>query len=286
MVRLDAECVSSLQCASQLYSTIPLVGKLDDDTYLYADGMAALLRSTLPWLDRPWMAYVGPMEAFSWNEHTALPVRWAGVQATAAPCTAGSLHGERVAGPFSFAKGAAFFVSTALAHLLAGPNLSDSSDPRRLPGSVKYWPSEPRGHDGSEEHATSTVKGNASTITSVAWEDVWLGCAPCFAPGCDCESTGRIVGEVPADDPHPFGGCARRYALSHLAAARDVAIIHLPADMYQDAWGFFSKPTALFWHSRVDDDLPRRMRAVHNWTLQHSCGDTSYRLACRRTSKT
>ena len=160
------------------------MGKLDDDTYLHAGGMAALLRSTLPWLDRPWMAFLGPMEAFSWDEKSGLPAKWAGVQATAAPCLR---TGSTQVGPFSFAKGAAFFLSSSLAALFARPDLVTAyEDPRHLPGSQQYWVG---------EMGRSTDR-NASA--AVAWEDVWLG-----------------------------------YALSQMASARRVALVHMGPDLYQ-----------------------------------------------------
>ena len=161
---------------------------MDDDTYLHAGGMAALLRSTLPWLDRPWMAYLGPMEAFSWDEKSGTPVKWAGVQATAAPCLRTGPMLDQV-GPFSFAKGAAFFLSSSLAGIFARPDLATSYDPRQLPGSRQYWAGEARQWAGRD----------ASNVSSaVAWEDVWLG-----------------------------------YALSQMAFARRVALVHLAPDLYQ-----------------------------------------------------
>ena len=52
-----------------------------------------------------------------------------------------------------------------------------------------------------------------------------------------------------------------------------------------DTYGFKSKRTALFWHSRVDNSISWRMWALHHWALKNFCGGP-YRTTCRRSHRT
>ena len=253
-----------LRCATSAFSAVPFVGKMDDDAWLHPTGMAALLRSMLPWLDRPFSAFVRSFEAFSWDLTTGLPVAWAGRAVSPNWCRVrsstfnGSVGGT--AGPFSFAKGAAFFLSMRLASVVAGAGLPAEEDPRCLEGSRCHFHGDDATDDADGRHSTTDAElppfscGVSSHQCSGGpkhdkpWEDVWLG-----------------------------------MALSRARRAENVATVHLNSEQFHDEWGFKSRPTALVWHSRLDTDIHRRYPTVHAWGMAGArCAEGPYEVRCRR----
>jgi hypothetical protein len=198
-------------CATQRYPHVPFVGKLDDDTWLNAGALATLLRGhVLPWVGRPFEAYVGAFATYHWDERRdGGPVFYREIPCTL-PCARKS--GSSIAGPYNFAKGPAFVLSAALARLLSHSDAErPARDPRCLNGSLWFW----RG--GTTQDSAAAAMASASTDHgeahreacgtpfvprlvpsmppakgvdelkyrwgSIPWEDVWVGCKQAFASG-------------------------------------------------------------------------------------------------------
>lgn len=237
-----------LRCATSAFPSVPFVGKMDDDAWIHPIGMASLLRSLLPWVDRPFSAFVGSFEAFSWDFTTGLPVSWAGRAVSPNWCVVrSSADGSGTAGPFSFAKGAAFFLSMRLASVVAGSELRAEEDPRCLQGSGCHF------HGGGPDKQANLPPScdvspcGGGPKQDKPWEDVWLG-----------------------------------MALSRARRAETVATVHLNGEQFHDEWGFRSRQTALVWHSRMDTDIHRRYPTVHAWGMGEPCAEGPYDVRCRR----
>lgn len=159
-----------LECAAWRYPEVPYVGKMDDDTWLQAAGIDALLVNTLPWVDRPWAVYMGRFECYSWNATTDGPLRWRPAH-NYAGCKRNTEY--PVIGPFGFAKGGANFLSSRLARHITGSQRASVArltqmGHRCVPGSAQWGA---HGSSSTKEPKRSTCQHAALT----AWEDVWTG---------------------------------------------------------------------------------------------------------------
>ena len=229
------------RCAQHLFPDAAYVGKMDDDAWLQPVGMRELLLTILPWRQ----AYVGSFESFHWDEAASVPrAPWYGAPSVKA-CR---LTSSGLAGPFSFAKGAAFFLTADLVALLSPPrrNRRDffsgdagaqgDGDPRCLPGSRSLWPSmRPVGATGVEAGARLVAPGAPAGGEAPAH-----GEAPSIEPAPAC------AGRTSERGAAAGGGAAARgtskpwedvwvgYALSRMAAASRTAVIHMPASLYHE----------------------------------------------------
>lgn len=118
-----------LRCAPTRFPRAAYFGKADDDVWLRPAGWAALLASVSAETRHAALGtaagapavYVGSFEAFSWRTDTHSPEGW-GFYARRRHC---KQYSPTLRGPFSFAKGAIFFLSRAVATLV-GERASDS----------------------------------------------------------------------------------------------------------------------------------------------------------------
>lgn len=162
-----------LGCAALIHPEAHYVGKADDDVWLHLPQLESALTSTLSWLHRPWGAYVGMFEGYHWRGDVQAPAVWRHGPVRQA-CESREAAGEtraradrkqrfNVTGPFSFARGGCFFVSSTPARQLAAqlPNVS-----RIVAGD------RPRCQPGSRAHQRGTSPA-CERHQLPAWEDVW-----------------------------------------------------------------------------------------------------------------
>lgn len=260
------------RCAVDIFSETRFISKLDDDVWLYPNGVAALLRSLLPLIgDTADELYIGSFEGYHWDELDGRPVGWSGKFPMTVGCVRRTPSGRKalngsVAGPFSFAKGPALFLSAGLVRLLVR---DPTADPRCLPGSRTFW-AEGTVALGSDGRAAATrcnfsLAANPRAIRrpTLPWEDVWLG---------------YLLSQLRPGAPSPL----------QPTPLRRVVVVHLSSDLTHDEWGFRSKATALWWHSRTDDSIGSRMPKLNHYMRQHACpapanlsiGTHSHKAAC------
>ena len=223
-----------LQCAARLFPEVPFVGKLDDDAWMSASGVSGLLHGLLPWVDKPWAAYTGKFESFSWNVERHSPESWRPASAWA-HCSRN--QSSRIRGPFGFAKGAAFFVSQKLAQRLiiaqrsnvahianhSGCVVDRAAD--GIPGSVK----------GPTTAAAPAESGGGCAHALNAWEDVWMG-----------------------------------YVVSQDAAG-PVVLVDWNRHLV-DKWRAEGHSGILAWHSRSLHHFPQDAALLSKWASANPCG--------------
>jgi hypothetical protein len=146
-----------LECASLAWPNVQLIGKADDDIWLHLQGIAAYLNGALVQLDTP-MLYFGLMESYSWDEQHRHATQFQFSFGHNEPCQSAA----GLVGPFCFAKGAAFWLSTPLARQLA----EHEGVRTDLLATA----------EAAELSEAEVVRGRHTT-RSIPYEDVYLGLA-------------------------------------------------------------------------------------------------------------
>ena len=173
-----------LHCAATAWPKAAFVGKAEDDTWLHLPDIVMSLHASQATLaargDGDVDLYWGMMESYFWNEtaqrpfgfgHNMPPQMWA------APCTVNATGNasrsrgvvtmdHRIStqhGPFVFAKGALYILSTRLAARLT----TDAPTRRRAAQALA----------SADERRSGGAAGVAPYAEGSVWEDVWLGYA-------------------------------------------------------------------------------------------------------------
>ena len=276
-----------LQCAIRRHPTAAFVGKADDDVWVSPSDWTHLLQSmhhqvsTALGMDEPLM-YVGSLESYFWRPDVDAPYLW-----THAPASKSCeerlpvLHNGTVVqplmrGPFSFAKGALFFVSAQIAravvsneaasveHIVGNDSARCFKDTApwfeanccpfaktrsqklarkcshltRTRGAVMACPRSPAWSTSRSRHDNPCMGGLLSP--GPAWEDVWMG-----------------------------------HALSRVALG-PLVLVHLPKALFFEWVGFKGNRLMITWHAKtpVDKDFRRRVAVLHRWSSEHRCRRT------------
>ena len=268
-----------MRCAAVLYPSAPFVGKAEDDTWVHSEALAVLLRSSvLPWVGKPYEAYVGAIATYHWSEHVdGGPIGYREIPCSLDCAVPNRSAGGRVVGPFNFVKGPLVVLSAGLARRVGfvAPHEGATAvdDPRCLRGSSWFWrPTHQRtqgisdddelstsaAEDGYADACGASIDANstwaaalhtaAGRYGTVAWDDVWVG-----------------------------------YALSQLRTHR-VAVLGFGDELFDDTWGFAAKSTAIYWHSRADADVSRRMAGLQGWIDRGACSEALRHRALRASA--
>lgn len=245
------------------FPDVTLIGKMDDDTWLHGGGLATLLGSSLRWLGKASHAYIGRFEQSHWStaSHNEGPLQL-GVQLPRKTCVRQALK----AGPFAFAKGPIYLVSTALARLVAEANetrrevdyLVSSEAVRCFRGSALYRQNQTDASNGERVGWRRTAK-----LRKHAGLALHLGGAPC---------------QGAAPTLMPYEDVWTGWALSSLHTG-PVTIINLPKELFRDDYGLRVKQTHVSVHGRIDRDFARRTRVLTKWAETHHC-DAAHAFKC------
>ena len=194
------------ECALVAWPSVHTIGKADDDVLFSPPAVAAHVHATLTLLQEqqrdafrtlpPPRLYWGVHETFHWDANRQVPVGWsygwgrhggsAACEITRAPANNSAVPPydetntfERV-GPFAFAKGPLFMLSSALIReLFAGGlrgRIETTFDARRLPSQSVDSTS------GAMDGGSAMVRGRAHNRTKIPaapppWEDAFTGLA-------------------------------------------------------------------------------------------------------------
>ena len=234
------------RCAVHARPDALFIGKLDDDTYIHPFGISSLLRATLPWLGSPFEAYIGRFESYHWDVRHGKPFHYRPhISSVTSPRCKTASPLSPIIGPFSFAKGPAFFLSSKLARIFAAlwiPHNSSKelSDPRCLPGSFRFWGAmgASTSSQGCRAHSGEMSRTPTDTLGTLPWEDVWLG-----------------------------------FALEQLITG-PVALVDMYGPLFVDFSGMRATRAALVWHSRRDDMVSIYFKLIESWSASHHCNST------------
>lgn len=246
-----------LRCAMLAFPRAPFVGKADDDVWVAARWVHHTLSqlSSLHW-QQPY-TYVGGFEQYHWRPDVDAPARWSnGVQRESCRDRPSEGADHWLHGPFSFAKGALFLLSRPLATRLSGQGSSrHESRYAAMPRTRSYSP---------REHAEAITAGDP--LRCVKWSKEWF--ATREQNGSACQR------EVWAAWEDVWVG----YAVSRLALP-SLMLVNVGGQaresLFRDAHGLVSSPATVVWHSKIDDDFPRRAAIIHRWWREEGARECS-----------
>lgn len=235
-----------LECASRLFPETPFIGKADDDVWIRVEGLEPLLSAGRVLLAPDQSVYIGRLESYYWNtvpnNEGATGFSFGYRRCSTIP----------ESGPFSFAKGALFFVSSNLSQAVRAlaqrtgevARFVQNDTSRCYRGSVAMR--------SSRTLRNGTVVGGPCKGANVAVlspvEDVWLGHAISLVP------------------------------LTTTTLDLQTALFSV------NPWGFWARESLLVWHSNIDNDFLRRATALSRWTANSSrptrCSDWALETVC------
>ena len=259
-----------LECATTAWPQARLIGKADDDTYIYLPGVGDHLQRTLSFASGA-PVYWGSMESFHWHLDAHRPIGFAGKLTTrggkralehckhrAVPSAAldkanakrsemsygtvrsfalrnATSESGGAVGPFYFARGPLVFVSHVLARQVVA---KESWASRELPPAV-----------------ASGVASKQRQELTWPWEDVFLGLALAHLTG--------------------GGGDG--------ASASSPIYMNLPDEYFTARWGFCVSASTLVWHMKTKtQNALERISKAHLWKQQHHCAPPNFHATCSK----
>ena len=303
--------LSWLQCVTQTMPNVKLVGKADDDVLIMLPGIASHLRGSLYELRRlggaPAHMLWGLQESYHWDRTTHRPDGFDDAYAYKRDCMEQNpqLKKTRPLGPFNFAKGACFFLSTPLAGQLAfspafeaevfaamdasedtsasmAAALARLENPEALPWEdvLLGWGLTVAVHDRVEAGRGRNVGGRSVGGRSVGGRSVG-GRSVGGRSGSGDGSSGSSDGS--SGDGSSGGGGGSRGSTSSLA------YVHAGRVIYTEEWfshgaGLGMAPSTLILHNR--GKRPARIARAHRWARTHHCHAERVQLTCDASTYT
>lgn len=265
--------VAWFECAARVWPNALFVGKADDDVWIDLAGVAAHLHSVqaaLRELHASPRIYWGLMEGFSWLTDAKQPVGWSygyRVHSPGPRCSYAQVPRDgnetgthEKAGPFWFAKGPLFFLSSSLVRELLEAGMRTT---------VEDFLTSPK-YRRQTQHPP--------------WEDAFTGFMLATAAHAETKVRARrqsaFVREHPQDSmQHPHRG-------SGLFA------VHLGRAAFAEAWGAylqerFLRDTVVVFHDNFK--WPERIDVIHLWSKIHRCRaltPSTLQLTCDQSAST
>ena len=214
--------------------------------------MAAYLSAAHASLGPAALLYYGLMETYSWDEERRHATQFDFSFGKNRPCRrVGGL-----VGPFSFAKGAAYWLATPLVRQIVADERVRSELLETATAAESGSAAKSAGSGGVSSSVVDSAEHSAAGSSAA-------GSSAGSGAGGDRRKRKAPPSVIPYEDVYTG------LALAKVARGAALTAVQMGKQVFSDLWGFYIAPSTLLWHQRFKD--PSRIVLVHRWAKQHHC---------------